>query len=41
MSSSNWITSRLSLSEKDYQLTQDDLPSGNLESDDEAETGVG
>ena len=41
MSSSNWITSHLSLSEKDCQLTLDDLPSGNLESDDEAKAGVG
>ena len=41
MSSSNWITSHLSLSEKDCQLTLDNLPSGNLESDDEAKAGVG
>ena len=41
MSSSNWITSHLSLSEKDCQLTLDNLPFGNLESDDEAKAGVG
>ncbi|CAI7657402.1 unnamed protein product [Penicillium viridicatum] len=34
-SSSDWITSRLSLSEKDCQSTLDNLPSGDLESDDE------
>ncbi|KAJ5413460.1 hypothetical protein N7465_005765 [Penicillium sp. CMV-2018d] len=34
-SSSDWITSRLSLSEKDFQSTLDNLPSGDLESDDE------
>ncbi|KAJ5201002.1 hypothetical protein N7449_005805 [Penicillium cf. viridicatum] len=34
-SSSDWITSRLSLSEKDCQSTLDNLPSSDLESDDE------
>jgi hypothetical protein len=34
-SSSDWITSRLSLSEQDCQSTLDNLPSGDLESDDE------
>ena len=32
-SSSDWITSHLSLSEKDCQLTLDNLPSNDLESD--------
>lgn len=36
-SSSDWITSRLSLSEKDCQSTLDNLPSSDLESDDEAD----
>ncbi|KAE8316483.1 phosphotransferase enzyme family-domain-containing protein [Aspergillus transmontanensis] len=36
-SSSDWITSRLSLSEKDCQSTLDNLPSGDLDSDDEAD----
>ncbi|GMG13725.1 unnamed protein product [Aspergillus oryzae] len=37
MSSSDWITSRLSLSEKNCQSTLDNLPSGDLDSDDEAD----
>ena len=36
-SSKDWITSRLSLSEKDCQSTLDNLPSGELGSDDEDE----
>ncbi|KAJ5855147.1 hypothetical protein N7534_007690 [Penicillium rubens] len=36
-SSSDWITSRLSLSEKDCQSILDNLPSSDLESDDEAD----
>jgi len=36
-SSKDWIASRLSLSERDCQSTLDNLPSGELESDDEDE----
>ncbi|PIG90221.1 hypothetical protein AARAC_003672 [Aspergillus arachidicola] len=36
-SSSDWITSRLSLSEKDCQSTLNNLPSSDLDSDDEAD----
>ena len=36
-SSSDWIISHLSLSEKDCQSTLDNLPSGDLDSDDEAD----
>lgn len=36
-SSSDWITSRLSLIEKDCQSTLDNLPPGDLDSDDEAD----
>ncbi|KAE8141294.1 phosphotransferase enzyme family-domain-containing protein [Aspergillus pseudotamarii] len=38
-SSSDWITSHLSLSERDCQSTLDNLPSSDLESDDEEDAG--